>query len=219
MSENGSPQSQIPFIIPSSETAFRMGLKKSAFNPRIYKDLPIDYYLPLFKSTHSFLSILMSKSYQRIAPKLYQIHDSSLMHYQDYETVVQSLRKQQQNLNIWQKMVQQFVKSYEFFKLNQLTHNSQELSALASAKFIYGLLSRLFNRIYYDIPNAFKNNYYVQNAVQQLLKKHSISEILSMNEQQLEKMLQGYGPVREQEAHDITLAIIHNASYLAREVA
>jgi len=129
------------WIMPGGDTARRMGLAKSAFTPRIYRGLPIDYYMPLINNTYQSLRILLSHEPYSIAPKLYHLHDASLMYYQQLEHVIPSLRKPEKP-SLWQAAVRRAVETSEFIRLNRLTAGSAELAPLAAARFIEVIVRR-----------------------------------------------------------------------------
>jgi len=167
-------------ITPGSETAVRMGLKKSAFSASIYRDLPIDYYLPLINSTFESFMIMVRR--QRV-PKFYQTHDASLMYYQPYDVVLNSLRKQPQS--IWQKIIAQTIHSPNFLRLNMLTAGSQELAALAAAHFLRTILVEFV----WDVAEKLRSN---EEMLEKFLKLRrtakSDSELLSMTERDYQQM-------------------------------
>jgi len=127
------------FITPSSETFFRSGLAKSAFKNSIYENLPLDIYLP---SMNFISSYFMSKT-RRLRPKFYQIHDAYLMFLKPSEKVLLSLKKSNKAAPFWSMLINRFVRSSEYLRLNELTKNSDELSILASIRFLENLLRRI----------------------------------------------------------------------------
>jgi len=173
-----------------------MGLGKSAFTPHIYRDLPVDFYVPLFNKTHQSLNILLSKEMTRVAPKLYQIHDASLAHHQPYEVVVRSLRQHAPQL--WQRLMSQYVSSEKFFKVNQLTQGSQELSALAAARFIHTLASSFKEKLYRNLlvlSDSMKRDIRYHKLVDKvddlmdIVRDTPASQLLQMDDQQLQQMI------------------------------
>jgi len=221
MAENGEKN---PFIVPGSESAFRMGLKKSVFTPAIYKDLPIDYYMPLINSVYESVKILNRTvgGFYKVYPKLYQLHDSGLMFYQDYETVLHSLRKQPQSL--WQKVVSQFVKTEKFFKLNQLTQSSMELSSLAAARFLHEFADQVRKELQ-ELADQRKVAA-EQDALRKLAQKplnEILTSLMAMNDQQLQQTLASLGvgndPKTLQELANAVATAVLNAAKEAAESA
>jgi len=202
------------FVLPGSETATKMGLKRSAFTPAIYRDLPISYYVPLINKTHDSLNILLKRLEYRVAPKLYMLHDASLMYYQPYEVVLQSLRKQPQTL--WQKLVSQFVKSADFLKLNSITQGSEELAALAAARFIFNFVKQFKQNLHELIRNAREEN--VNKALNELDKK-TVSDVMSMDDQQLQQFFAQFGITDQFKQKTLTNNLVYAAEKAATEAA
>ncbi len=202
-------------IKPRSQISLRMGLLKSAFNTNIYRGLPIDFYMPLFSSARQSLNILLSREPFTVKPKLYQIHDASLAHYQPLETVLSSLRKTQ-NPSVWQQIIQRYVTSDKFMKLNKITQGSNELAALAAARFIHGLVKEIQRQLAKEETEAYRqNNQQLASAILQL-EKMPAGQLLSVNAQKLQQMLsqQGLGNVAQQ-----ALQALQNAASAAVEKA
>lgn len=202
-------------ILPKSQTSLRMGLLKSAFTPNIYRGLPIDFYLPLFSNTRQSLNILLAREPYTVKPKLYQIHDASLAHYQPLDVVLSSLRKVQ-NPSVWQQIMQQYVTSDKFMKLNRITQGSTELAALAAARFIHSLVQEIKKQLAKQETEAYRqNNQQLANAILQL-EKLPAGQLLSMNAQKLQQLLaqQGYGNVAQQ-----ALQVLQNVAAAAVEKA
>ena len=143
---NGNPETNgFDWLIkPRSQTTLQMGLLKSAFSARIYRNQPIDMYLPGINLTHETLKMLIRREPIRVKPKFYQLHDSFLMYYQPYETVVQSLKREPRNATVWWHLIKNAINTDDFWKLNQVTQGSQELSALAGARFFHNLVKQLY---------------------------------------------------------------------------
>jgi len=129
------------FITPSSEAYFRSGLAKSAFKSTIYDNLPLDIYLPSMDFIHRYFS--SSPRLRRVRPKFYQIHDAYLMFLKPFEKVLLSLKKQNKVAPYWSMLINRFVRSSEYLRINELTKNSDELSILASIRFLENLLRRI----------------------------------------------------------------------------
>ena len=129
------------FISPSSEAFFRSGLAKSAFKNSIYENLPLDVYLPSMNFIANYFS--SNRFLRRIRPKFYQIHDSYLMFLKPSEKVLLSLKKQNKASPTWTALINQFTRTSEYLRINELTKNSDELSILASIRFLENLLRRI----------------------------------------------------------------------------
>jgi len=115
----------------------------SAFSESIYRGLPVDFYIPLFNAASDYVRFLMMiRSFDpgsiEITP--YQIHDTTLMFYQDLETVRRSLCEPR---TLWQMLVFYFVGTKEFEKINMVTRSSIELTSLATAKFLIDFMRRI----------------------------------------------------------------------------
>jgi uncharacterized protein with von Willebrand factor type A (vWA) domain len=137
------------------DTFFRSGLAKSAFHvERLYESLPLDYYLPFITSVQKTFFAL----HERVYPKLYQAHDSFLMHYKPYSLVYQSLKKTNKVAPLWRLIIERTLKDPQFLDLNKITQNSSELSILAAVRFLKTLLFRLdvekLQQQYKDALNA-----------------------------------------------------------------
>jgi len=95
--------------------------------------------------------------------------------------------------------MKQYVSSEEFFKVNQLTQYSEELSALAAARFIHALASSFKEKLYRNLlalSNSMKRDirYHklLVDKVDDLADKvggMSASQILQMDDQQLQNMI------------------------------
>jgi uncharacterized protein with von Willebrand factor type A (vWA) domain len=116
------------FITPGSEAFFKSGLAKSAFNNLIYREMPLDYFLPGIDMTTRLAKL------HRITPKFYQAHDLFMAFYQPYEVVFRSLKKSNKAAPAWRTFVEGLIRRPEFLELNQITHGSVELAAAAAAR-------------------------------------------------------------------------------------
>ena len=126
------------FITPNTDTYFKSGLAKSAFKNEIYRDLPLDFYIPNITEVSK-----LSKELHKIMPKFYQSHDAFMMFYQPFDVVLKSLKKSNKASPVWQRIIEKTVKSDEFYDINKITANSVDLSILASIQFLKNLLMKI----------------------------------------------------------------------------
>ena len=133
------------FTTAGSETWFKSGLGKSAFTSKIYNGLPLDYYLPGIQHSFEYYHILLKASRNirgKLVPKFYMFHDSFMMFYQPSEIVYSAIKKKPKKQTAWWKLISEFIKSSEYAKLNRVTAHSQELAALAAAKWLHNIIAR-----------------------------------------------------------------------------
>ena len=131
------------FTTAGSETWFKSGLGKSAFTSKIYNGLPLDYYLPGIQHSFEYYHILLKASRNirgKLVPKFYMFHDSFMMFYQPSEIVYSAIKKKPKKQTAWWRLVSKFIESSEYAKLNKVTAHSQELAALAAAKWLYNII-------------------------------------------------------------------------------
>jgi len=119
------------------EVYLRSGLAKSAFKETIYRQLPLDYYVPSLDETSR-----LCRRLHKVMPKFYQSHDAFLMFYQPYDVVFQSLKKANRAAPVWRDVVESAISKDEFYKLNDITQGSTELSVIAAVKFLKNLLAK-----------------------------------------------------------------------------
>jgi uncharacterized protein with von Willebrand factor type A (vWA) domain len=108
--------------------AFKSLLNKSAFDMRIYGDMPPDYYMSGIELTSQLVRL------HNVEPKPYQTHDVYLMYYQPYETVVEALRRSNRSAPAWLAFIRGLIRSTKYYSINQLTRGSTELSAAAAVR-------------------------------------------------------------------------------------
>ena len=119
------------------ETYLKSGLAKSAFKETIYRQLPLDYYVPSLDETSK-----LCRRLHKVMPKFYQSHDAFLMFYQPYDVVFQSLKKANRAAPVWRDVIESAISKDEFYKLNSITQGSTELSVIAAVKFLKNLLAK-----------------------------------------------------------------------------
>lgn len=174
----------IDWILRAGTEAARMcGFRRSAFNPSIYRGLPIENYIPGIQQTHHTLNMLLRREPFTAKPKLYQLHDAYLMYYQPYDTVINSLKRNVKDPTLWYQIIQQTVKSTDFYKLNKVTSGSQELASLAGARFIHHLLAE----IHRQLQNLRWNT---DNPVINQFAQQPVGQLLNTNVSRLQQMAQ-----------------------------
>jgi len=132
------------------ETYLKSGLAKSAFKETIYRQLPLDYYVPSLDETSK-----LCRRLHKVMPKFYQSHDAFLMFYQPYDVVFQSLKKANRAAPVWRDVVESAISKDEFYKLNDITQGSTELSVIAAVKFLKNLLAKTdFETLYKAVQQA-----------------------------------------------------------------
>ena len=158
-------------VFIDKDTYFRSGLAKSAFHEKIYESLPLDYYLPYITDTQK---LFVATTPVRTYPKFYMSHDSFLMFYKHYDVVFQSLKRSNKIAPLWRAIVEKTVKSDDFYELNKITANSNELSILASVQFLRQLLLRTdIEKIQQQMRNVQSQQLdpRIQTAVDELLNE------------------------------------------------
>jgi len=121
------------FILPDGNTYLRAGLAKSAFKSSIYGGLPLDFYLPGIETA----SVLTRQ--RTVHVKFYMLHDAYLAFYRPYEVVMQSLKARNKAAPVWNAYMRGLTSTDEFYNLNKITANSQELAAAAAALLLSSL--------------------------------------------------------------------------------
>jgi len=187
-------------------------LKRSAFTDRIYRGLPMDVYFPGISMTEKTLGILAKRENLVIKPKRYQVHDSFLMFYQPIDVVLRSL-KNVANPTLWQRIVSSAVKSEEFTKISKVTVGSQDLAALAGARFIHYLVKEVGNYLRYQARNNPQNK-----ALHQLVSM-PVERVLNMSDQRLRRKLGASGASQQdvQQAMQVLQEILVPATVAAIE--
>ena len=128
-----------------SEVFWKSGLSKSAFKPSILEGLPLEYYTPYTSEVLKSLYIYQRRAGLniRIKPKFYTLFDSFMMFYKDYSKVQQHIKKKPKKKSVWWKIIKEYTKTDEFYKLNRITSASTELSIMAGAMFLAKLLKKV----------------------------------------------------------------------------
>ena len=162
------------YVEAGSDIWFKSGLGKSAFTSKIYNNLPLDYYVPGIQASFDYYNILQDKekstNRRRVVPKFYMFHDSFLMFYQDNEVVYSAIKKKPKRETAWWRLVSEFVKSSEYAKLNRVTAHSQELAALAAAKWLHSIFGR--GRV-----ASIAATYGVERALEALAQDQRLAEV------------------------------------------
>jgi hypothetical protein len=120
-------------ILPNSEIYIKSGLAKSAFNGRIYRGMPLDYFIPGIDMTYRLAHL------ERVAPKFYQSHDAFLAFFTPIEAVAGALKLKNRAAPAWRALIEGLVKRPEFIKVNRLTQGSMALAAAAAARMLIKL--------------------------------------------------------------------------------
>ncbi len=120
-------------ILPNSEIYIKSGLAKSAFNGRIYRGMPLDYFIPGIDMTYRLARL------ERVAPKFYQSHDAFLAFFTPVEAVAGALKLKNRAAPAWRGLMEGLIKRPEFIKVNRLTQGSMALAAAAAARMLIKL--------------------------------------------------------------------------------
>jgi hypothetical protein len=171
----------VAFLDSRSEAYFKSGLAKSAFRDTIYDGLPVDYYLPFITSTQRTFFAMRERFY----PKFYQAHDSFMMYYKPYSTVLTSLKKQNKAAPLWRLIVEKAIKSDKFYDINKITNGSSELSIVAAVKFLQNLLREI------DVESVQQRQkqLFQQQPQQQTLTGQTVQQALQALEESVEEAL------------------------------
>lgn len=194
------------YIKAGDKEWFRSSLGKSAFTSKIYRGLPLDYYLPGIEATVTSYKIAARHNHIRLFPKFYMLHDSFLMFYQPADVVSSSIKKNPKRKSAWWRIVRTTITSKEWLELNKVTSNSQELAALAAAQFLAKLL-----RATADAMEAAKvRNYSTatefldkasDSEAEQLFSKGggaSLAEVISSIAKDVKEAVKEYSEAREE---------------------
>jgi len=103
-------------------------LDKSAFDARIYGDMPPDYYTPGIEMAAQLVRL------HNVEPKPHQPHDLYLMYYQPYEVVVESHKKYNKSAPAWWTFIKGLIRNPKYYDINQLTRGSMELAVAAAVR-------------------------------------------------------------------------------------
>lgn len=105
----------------------------SAFNLSLWSPFGVDYY------KFSAIDVVkLLKSLYRIYPKFYQVLDVYSLYYFDKEKVVSNLKKEVKTF--WQKLIDAYVRSREYIRINEITRGNHDLSVIASVQFFKKLI-------------------------------------------------------------------------------
>jgi len=121
------------------EAFYRSGLAKSVFKMGILEGLPVEYYAQF---TNDVFRLLWRS---RVRPRFYMVFDAFMSHYKSYETVMRNVKKSASI--VWHKIMQNYLSSDEFYRLNRVTAGSVDLAVIAAYQFLKNLLSELDTQV------------------------------------------------------------------------
>jgi uncharacterized protein with von Willebrand factor type A (vWA) domain len=109
--------------------------EKSAFDERIYGDLPPEFFAAGIDTTASLARL------QNIMPKPYQAFDLFMSFYRPAEAAASSLKPVNKKAPAWLSFMRALLRRDEYLKVNRVTRGTMELAAAAAARFLATLIN------------------------------------------------------------------------------